>query len=384
MKDENAIEQQAEDRAISAQSAETELGLIISAPRRKYTSQEIKEARGNLALMNDRVFFGTFDGNKNNRIITGIVNALRKIHALGDIAPIERTELQKMSIEDVLERGMVGDLFGFGRRLNITVEVQRGKQAGYAVRGTITSSSATRVQFEVGSEFAEAPDVIGINILDFELPELENRKLFCSRIVRAEYESKETFLAGKYSEYYIELPKMKGIRKEDLPKEYHDLWDLCCIFKAKVKEHKEVIRMQKIRNHAALELSREVKKTVAPRRIVEESISISEELERYKRNHAYKLQQKLKEAEQKAEVAEQKAEVAEQKAEVAEQKAEEAEQKAEEAEQKAEEAEQKAKEEMLIAVLQSCVPQEAVEAIRLRAGITEARLAELKEQARIE
>ena len=70
------------------------LAQITKQPKRRYSQQEIDEARGNLALMNDRVFMVTFCDNKNNPIITGIVNALRKIHALAPIPPIERTTVQ--------------------------------------------------------------------------------------------------------------------------------------------------------------------------------------------------------------------------------------------------------------------------------------------------
>ena len=41
------------------------LALLSRQPKRKYTQQEINEARGNLALMNDRVFLMTFIDNKN-------------------------------------------------------------------------------------------------------------------------------------------------------------------------------------------------------------------------------------------------------------------------------------------------------------------------------
>ncbi|MCL1916878.1 MAG: Rpn family recombination-promoting nuclease/putative transposase [Peptococcaceae bacterium] len=201
------------------------LAQITKQPKRRYSQQEIDEARGNLALMNDRVFMVTFCDNKNNPIITGIVNALRKIHALAPIPPIERTTVQNVSLIDVLGRGMIGDLLGKGAFINIAIEVQKGAQNDYAVRGTLTSSNAMRTHFKPGDTFTEAPDVIGINILGFALPELANRKMFCSRIIRAEYESKEPFLAEKYSDYYIELPKQDTWTKESLPEAYHDLWD---------------------------------------------------------------------------------------------------------------------------------------------------------------
>ena len=50
----------------------------IGIASHQFTKQEIEEARGNLSPMNDRVAMVTFADNKNNHIITGIVNALRK------------------------------------------------------------------------------------------------------------------------------------------------------------------------------------------------------------------------------------------------------------------------------------------------------------------
>ena len=117
-------------------------------------------------------------------------------------------------------------------------------------------------------EINEAPDAITIKILDFRLPELKDRKMFCSRIVRAEYESRKTFLADKYSEYFIELSKLDDFLKAELPVEYHDLFDICCVFRAKIKEHEEVIRMQAIANPTALELSKEAKKVTKPSEFV--------------------------------------------------------------------------------------------------------------------
>ena len=228
-----------EDILLQPESLKEIFAKITKRPKRQYTQQEIDEARGNLAFMNDRVFMVTFENNKNNHIVTGIVNTLRKIHALPDIPMIEWTKVQDPSLLDVLGRGMIGDLLGGGQQINITIEAQKDGQAGFAVRGTITSSNAMRVQFSPGDDFTEAPDVIGINILGFNLPELTFNKMFFSRIVRAEYESREPFLADKYSDYYIELPKLNDWKKADLPEEYHDLWDLCVVCRAKVKDHEE-------------------------------------------------------------------------------------------------------------------------------------------------
>ena len=356
MKDENANEtMQYEDSFWMTEEIEKIQDYVSKLPKRKYTEEELEEARQNLTLMNDRVFFGTFENNKNRHLITEIVNALRKIHLLDNIPNLKTLKLQKMSLIDVFGRGMIGDLFGMGKRINIAMEIQKASHAGYAIRGTITASEAMRDQFGKGTKFTKAPDVIGINILGFGLPELRKRKMFCSRIVRCEYESKETFLSDKYSEYYIELPKMKNYAKESLPDEYHDIWDICSIFEAKVKDYEEVIRMQKVKNKAALALSDEVKQTVASNKRVKKTLNRKEEFNEL-------LMYLLDEAKEKAiEMAEKKAvEMAEKKAvEIAEKKVE----------------------DLLITVLQSNAPIDTVEAVRVRAGITEARLAELKEQA---
>jgi hypothetical protein len=234
---------------------------------------------------------------------------------------------------------MIGDLTGWGKLISIAIEAQRKKQEGYAVRGTLTHSNAMRINFSMGEDYTEAPDVITINILDFRLPELENRELFLSRIVRAEYESKETFLADKYSEYYIELPKMDDFTKADLPEPYHDLWDLCCIFRAKIKNQEEVIRMQTVANPIALELADEVKKAVTPNEFVNDTLNRKSEMEQL-REYMKRREQKLAQAEK-----------------------------------------QKMAEDMLITALHNNAAPVLIEAMRQNAGITEARLAELKEQA---
>ena len=343
-----------EDLLSQANNIGEVLVLLANQPKRQYSQQEIDDARGNLSLMNDRVFMGTFCDNKNNRIITEIVNALRKIHVARNIPPIERTTVQNLSLLDVLGRGMVGDLLGEGHLINITVEVQKGVHDGYAVRGTITSGNAMRIQWVPGDDFTDAPDVIGINILGFKLPELKARQMFCSRIVRAEYESKETFLADKYSDYYIELPKMDNFAKDQLPKEYHDLWDLCCIFKAKIKEHEEVINMQTITNPTALELSKEVKKAVAPNEFINGVFNREDEMEQLRKYIERREQKAAREAQEAAQKAAQEA---------------------------AQITEQKTAEKMLVMALKSNAPSSVIEAMQKGAGITEGRLIELRKQS---
>ena len=227
-------------------------------------------------------------------------------------------------------------MLGWGEAINIALEVQKGKQDGYAVRGTLTSSNAMRTGFNMGDDFTEAPDVIGINILGFRLPQLAHRKEFVSRIIRSEYDSKVPFLDDKYSDYYIELPKMDDWTKETLPEKYHDLWDICCIFRAKMKNMEEVIKMQAVKNPIALDLADGVRKTVARNDVVNDTLNRAGEL--------LQLQNYFRKREQKAAVS----------------------------------AKATGMEEMLIIALQCNTPSEVIESMRKNAGITEARLSELK------
>jgi len=60
-------EQEAQDvELLQADALDETLIKITAQPKRRYTQQEIDEARENLALMNDRVFLAHFIDNKNN------------------------------------------------------------------------------------------------------------------------------------------------------------------------------------------------------------------------------------------------------------------------------------------------------------------------------
>jgi len=59
---------------LQATSIDDALLQISRQPKRQYTQQEIDEARGNLALMNDRVFLATFVDNKKLSSISRIPN----------------------------------------------------------------------------------------------------------------------------------------------------------------------------------------------------------------------------------------------------------------------------------------------------------------------
>jgi len=319
------------------------LAQIIKQPKQKYSQEEIDEARDNLMLMNDRVFFVTFTDNKNNHIIEALTNALRKIHKLLPIPPIKKTTVQNATLLDILGHGMVGDLLGEANMLNITLEAQKEKQGGYAVRGILTSSNAMRLQFNSGDNYTEAPDVIGINILGFRLPELAGEEMFCSRITRSVYDSGKPFLADKYSDYFIELPKMDNWSKSTLPEEYHDLWDICCIFKTKIKDMKEVIHMQAIANPAALDLSKAVETTVLGSEFMDETMKRKKEwLEvfEYFGKQIQKNEEKIKEK-----------------------------------------IEKQIKEEMILTAIKNGVPSDVIMIMCNTAGIMEFRLNELKIQA---
>jgi hypothetical protein len=136
---------------------------------------------------------------------------------------------------------------------------------------------------------------------------------------------------------------MDDFTKADLPEPYYDLWDLCCIFRTKIKNQEEVIRMQAVANPIALELAGEVRKAVAPNEFVNDTLNRKSKMEQ--------LREYMKRREQKA------AQNAEQKGEAV------------------------GMEKMIIAAFQSNAAHEVIETMRTISGITEARLAELKEQA---
>jgi predicted transposase/invertase (TIGR01784 family) len=230
---------------------------------------------------------------------------------------------------------MIADMISEGWHINVATEMQKGSQADFAVRGTLSSSNVMRRQFKAGDDYSEAPDTIGVYILGFNLPELQHRKVFVSRIVRAEYDSKEYFLPDKYSDYYIELPKLDNLTKEELLKEYHELWDLCVILKTKIKDQDEVIKMQAIQSPLALNLASEARKAVTPDDFVNDTM---------KRERGMReLQIFLNKREQKSKAV--------------------------------------GMEEMIITAFQANAASEVIEAMQQNAGITEARLAELKKQA---
>jgi len=126
--------------------------------------------------------------------------------------------------------------------------------------------------------------------------------------------------------------------KETLPEEYHDLWDICCIFRAKMKDMEEVIRMQAVKNPIALDLADGVRKTVARNDVVNDTLNRQGEL--------LQLQNYFRKREQKSKAT--------------------------------------GMEEMIIAAFQNNFQPEAIETMKKTAGITDVRLAELRKQAKVD
>ena len=110
--------------------------------------------------------------------------------------------------------------------------------------------------------------------------------------------------------------------------------------------------MQTIANPTALKLSEEIKKAVAPNEFVNETLERKNELEQL-RDYILRREQKATEREQKAAAVREVA------------------------------AAEKATEKMILTAIQNQAPSDVVEAMRKNAGITEARLIELRKQAQV-
>ena len=176
---------------------------------------------------------------------------------------------------------MIADLIGDAEKeitrakVNLTVEVQSEPEEAFSTRGTISSSNVMRSQFEKGTPYALAPDVIGINILGFKLPELLYSNAFCTRIARTNFDSPENFfLADKYSDYYLELPKLQS--KEQFAEKYHELWEICKVFKENIEKQEEDMRMGVITSPVAQKLSSEFKTATSDPRLVDNLLTDEE------------------------------------------------------------------------------------------------------------
>jgi hypothetical protein len=246
------------------------------------TEAQLKEKAGRLSLMNARMIQGIFQDNRNNHLILGIINEIRKVHGLEPATAITNAVVESLSpVRSIFERNMTADLIGTGNKINVALEVQKEKQEDYAVRGTVSSSNQMKTNFEPGKNFGEAPDVFGINILGFNLPELESDKNFLSIITRVNKNTGEYFLEEKYSDYYICLPKMDKDRNKVLNNQ-KELWDICLAFKTEINKYSEVVKM--IESPIAKELMSEASVLTQNPNAVREAMTIEEEqmlFERY-------------------------------------------------------------------------------------------------------
>ena len=240
----------------------------------KYTQEELEARKQELTLMSDRLTEMVFADNKNNELIAGILNAARKIHTMPQVDKINRSVVQKSNLKEFHGKKMEADIAAYGQSINIAIEVQKEPQKGYAVRSVLSSGNMQKDEFQEGQGYTQAPDIIGLNILGFRLPELKNTDSFCSRIVRANYDTKEPFLADKYSDYFIELPKMpKTI--DEVPKEYRELWEICLAMKTKVKDYDRVVKQMS--SSVAIELINEAQKALSDKYAVQEVLSYDDQ-----------------------------------------------------------------------------------------------------------
>lgn len=247
----------------------------------RYSPEKLEKKRKEVTLMSDRVFEAVFSGNKNNELLALIVNALRMIHGLPPILRVVNSQVQKSSLHEVLMgRRMIADLVGeaeksLQEKLNLAVEVQAELEEYFSTRGTLSSSNVMRSDLNQGVPYALAPDVIGINILGFKLPDLLYSDEFCTRIVRTNYDAPENFfLAEKYSDYYLELPKLK--KKEQFAEKYHELWEICKVFKENTEKQEEDIRMGVITSPVAQRLSNEFRKATNDPQLMENLLTDEE------------------------------------------------------------------------------------------------------------
>ena len=179
----------------------------------------------------NRVFEAIFSNNRNNLLLTEIINAMRKIHKLPPITRVVNSRVQNPSLMEVL----------LGRKM---------------IEDAETPSLTIDVQVE---PYALAPYIISINVLGYNLPALLYSNEFCTCIVQTNYDAPENFfMANKYSEYYCELLKLK--EKEQFAEKYHELREICKVFEYNTKKQDEGICIEVITSPIAQMLSNEFRK----------------------------------------------------------------------------------------------------------------------------
>ena len=110
--------------------------------------------------------------------------------------------------------------------------------------------------------------------MDFNLSELKDNESFLSRIIRIDEATKVPFLAEKYNDYYISLPKM--LSRERTPDDYKELWDICSVIKSLIREYEEVEKM--IESPIAKQLIKNVNQAVNNPYVKEEVLSYEEQV----------------------------------------------------------------------------------------------------------
>jgi len=78
-------------------------------------------------------------------------------------------------------------------------------------------------------------------------------------------------LTDKYSNYYVELPKLPKDKK-GLPENYHDIWDIAKALKTKFKDYEEVKGMQELRNSTELAILDELHNALSSDDVVYEAL----------------------------------------------------------------------------------------------------------------
>jgi len=266
--------------ATESDLAKVHAEAINSLRKTEFSPQDREKKRAEITLMHDRLVEAVFIDNKNNGIITDAANIFRKIYDLPPIPAINRTTTQKSSMIHYWERKMIADLLsghevptksGALRGIfNVTIEIQNDPQAGFDTRAILSFGNALREGFIMGSSYTMAPDTMGINILGYNLPSHSFKKEFYSRKVITDHDYPERFfLDDKFSIYFAELTKLG--KKSDWGEKYHELWDLCAVFRHKLSEYDEVMKM--VASPVAQALMRETQKAAGHDTVIDEVLA---------------------------------------------------------------------------------------------------------------
>ena len=247
-----------------------------------FSKAEIETRKAKLTPLNDTIFEHIFAKKRNYLIATEIVNSIYEVYGLPKIGLIEKAKVQKSTVHTsfldgntIENKKMVGDFVGRSGNLTISIEGQSRKQEDYDIRSVLTSSNVMREGLKRGKRYKTSRDVIGINILGFKMPSLSYKKDFLTRIVRSDYDMKIHFLAEKYSDYYLELPKLPK-EKESVKENYVLIWEMCKAFSVKYKNLEEVLNMQTITSPGAVHLLEEFYNSLTDDVLVYEALTKEE------------------------------------------------------------------------------------------------------------